>query len=237
MAVQHDARALLLLGVAGVVTYVGYRAYVRQSQGHAQVEELYAFTRALDGSRDTAEVARIVLTQVRDQLRAEIGRADRARHRRTRPAAHPADRRRRADQRPGCRPTRRRAGGRRRPTGTPVLLPRHGTTGDRRPDAGRRHRRARCRWATATGVLLVDRQPARPSHVHRRAHARLFQALANHASVALSKATLVDRLRQEVTEKEHLALHDPLTGLPNRTRFNELVAGGASPATGRPPSC
>jgi diguanylate cyclase (GGDEF)-like protein len=52
---------------------------------------------------------------------------------------------------------------------------------------------------------------------------RLFQALANHASVSLANVQLVDRLRREATEKEHLALHDPLTGLANRRQFQTLV--------------
>ena len=37
---------------------------------------------------------------------------------------------------------------------------------------------------------------------------------------ALGRAVLVDRLRGEVAEKQHLALHDPLTGLPNRRYFH-----------------
>jgi diguanylate cyclase (GGDEF)-like protein len=57
---------------------------------------------------------------------------------------------------------------------------------------------------------------------------RLFQALANHAGLSLAKSRLLDRLRVEVSEKEHLALHDPLTGLPNRRHFNQLLEGRLS---------
>ncbi|UQU68559.1 EAL domain-containing protein [Couchioplanes caeruleus] len=52
---------------------------------------------------------------------------------------------------------------------------------------------------------------------------RLFEALANHAGAALSRAVLVDRLRREAAEKQHLASHDPLTGLPNRRHLHELL--------------
>jgi diguanylate cyclase (GGDEF)-like protein len=52
---------------------------------------------------------------------------------------------------------------------------------------------------------------------------RLFQALANHAGAALGRAELVDRLRREAAEKLHLSLHDPLSGLPNRRYFLQLL--------------
>jgi diguanylate cyclase (GGDEF)-like protein len=52
---------------------------------------------------------------------------------------------------------------------------------------------------------------------------RLFQALANHAGVSLARASLVDRLRREAEAKQHQALHDPLTGLPNRRQFHDLL--------------
>ncbi|GAA1029603.1 hypothetical protein GCM10009557_18690 [Virgisporangium ochraceum] len=215
VAIRHDARALALLGVAGAVTYIGYRAYVRQSQGHTQVEDLYAFTRELDGSRDSSEVARIVLTQIRDQLRAasaELIVPDTHNrgllHTRLTGADDltsvwiPAD----GPERwwtPAA-------------TGTPVLL---SPLPDRQPHDGIA---VPLPMGDGTGVLTVtDSLSDRPTFTSE--HLKLFQALANHASVALTNAALVDRLRHEVTEKEHLAQHDPLTGLPNRTRFNELV--------------
>lgn len=52
---------------------------------------------------------------------------------------------------------------------------------------------------------------------------RLFEALGNHASIAMRNSTLVERLRVEIVEREHEAFHDRLTGLPNRTMFDREV--------------
>src|SRR5206468_8876508 len=52
---------------------------------------------------------------------------------------------------------------------------------------------------------------------------RLFETIANHASVALQNGRLMDRLRFE-------ALHDSLTGLPNRTYFHSRVRDAISMA-------
>ncbi len=62
----------------------------------------------------------------------------------------------------------------------------------------------------------------------------MFATLANHASVALENGRLIDRLHQEAKTREHEALHDALTGLPNRTlfstRLSEALAAGPVPS-------
>jgi len=57
---------------------------------------------------------------------------------------------------------------------------------------------------------------------------RLLETLAGHAAVEIDKARLVERLRALAAERKHEARHDSLTGLPNRRAFEEAVeaAGG-----------
>ena len=64
----------------------------------------------------------------------------------------------------------------------------------------------------------------------------LFSALSGHAGIAMERASLVERLREEAAQRKHEALHDALTGLPNRTLFSSTVdaalanAGSSGPA-------
>jgi diguanylate cyclase (GGDEF)-like protein len=51
----------------------------------------------------------------------------------------------------------------------------------------------------------------------------MFATLANHAGVALENGRLIDRLHREAKTREHEAMHDALTGLPNRSLFNERL--------------
>ena len=52
---------------------------------------------------------------------------------------------------------------------------------------------------------------------------RLFETFANHASASLENARLIRRLQNNVAETRHQALHDALTGLPNRALYRERV--------------
>jgi len=52
---------------------------------------------------------------------------------------------------------------------------------------------------------------------------RLLQAVAGHATVSLRNSRLADLLRETARESKHQALHDPLTGLPNRLHFARAI--------------
>ncbi|HWM23070.1 MAG TPA: EAL domain-containing protein, partial [Ilumatobacteraceae bacterium] len=52
---------------------------------------------------------------------------------------------------------------------------------------------------------------------------RAFLTVANHVAMAVESSRLVDDLRRHVAENEHLAMHDALTGLPNRRLYQRHV--------------
>ncbi|HET6533676.1 MAG TPA: GGDEF domain-containing protein [Actinoplanes sp.] len=219
IAVESNPWTGTILAVLYCVVYLGYRGYVRQSQGHNQVENLYAFTSALDSSLDIGRLTRVILGQVRDELRADTvelivpagatgpgmtvrlsgqGQIDEIVTQGPAPAAWWA---------PAAagEPVRLAAGDPDRSGGPVDAMAVPVPVGD-----------------AVTAVLLVtDSLSDIPTFTAE--HLRLLQAMANHASVALANARMVDRLRHEAVEKEHSALHDPLTALPNRRRLFQLL--------------
>ncbi|MFB9363512.1 bifunctional diguanylate cyclase/phosphodiesterase [Actinoplanes nipponensis] len=206
-----------LIGIVAVVLLLAYRAYLALGDGNAEVEQLYGFTRALDGTRGIDDLVTVVLDRARDMLRAGtaelvVAHGDELRHTRLtgssgRPAAHLGS--------PGADAWLGPA-----LLGTPVRRP-PGAAGDAMavPVAFGEHR-----------AVLVVADSLADAGGFTEAKLRLFGALANHAGAALGRADLVDRLRREAAEKQHLALHDPLSGLPNRRHFQELLEAGLAAA-------
>jgi diguanylate cyclase (GGDEF)-like protein len=200
IVVRDQLLAAVLLSVLAFAIYRVFQRYAQQTQGHAQVEALYRFTRTLSGSQDADEVSRIVLSQVRDLVRAESAEllVD---------AGGDMVRMRLAGQddfelsavvpEPGdwWRPAR---------LGEPVLV----TAGDHQDAMA-----VPIPLEGTTSVLTVNGNLA-DVPAFTAEHLRLTQALAAHAGVALTAARLVGRLR-------HTGSHDPLTGLPNRLRLLE----------------
>jgi diguanylate cyclase (GGDEF)-like protein len=52
---------------------------------------------------------------------------------------------------------------------------------------------------------------------------KLLEALAGHAAIGLHNGRLADRLREQVEENAHQAMHDSLTALPNRLMFDRTA--------------
>jgi diguanylate cyclase (GGDEF)-like protein len=192
---------LALLALLAVAVHVAYRAFVQQRQGKEEVEQLFAFTRAINGADDLDDVLPVVLDRVRDQLRAGMAELVIAegdaivRMGTLRTSTAPA-----GDDgwlRPALagQPTLHEPVG---AMAVPVVI------GD----------------STAALVVaqsLPDAGPFTEARLH------LLEALANHAGIALTKADLVERLRRKAAEKEFLALYDSLSGLPNRRHFHSLL--------------
>ncbi len=70
------------------------------------------------------------------------------------------------------------------------------------------------------GSLLLS--SFRPGRVFSRAEQDMLSSFAEHASLALTDARRVDTML-------HQALHDALTGLPNRALFTDRLAARAGP--------
>jgi diguanylate cyclase (GGDEF)-like protein len=72
----------------------------------------------------------------------------------------------------------------------------------------------------ALGTMLVS---GRLGEVDRFSHQdlQLFETLAAHGSIGLHNYRLLERLRREADERHYQALHDTLTGLPNRARLDD----------------
>jgi diguanylate cyclase (GGDEF)-like protein len=217
LAVTEPGWAPALVGIVAVVLLVAYRAYTAVGDGNAEVEQLYAFTRALDGARSLDDLVAVTLDRARDLLRAGtaelvVAHGDELRHTRLTGASG----------RPEVRLGSPGADAWLGPAllGTPVVRP-DGPAGE----------------AMAVPVVFGDHEAVlvvadslADAGGFTGAKLRLFGALANHAGAALGRADLVDRLRREAAEKEHLALHDPLSGLPNRRHFHELLVTGLADA-------
>jgi diguanylate cyclase (GGDEF)-like protein len=202
-----------LLIALGVLVLLAYRAYGALSDRHLQLERLYRFSQAVSSIADLDTVMSNVLSEARHLLRAErasaafIGTDGAIIARVSMDAAGAMVR----SQEPASEEDgwllRQVVG-----AATPVLLP--------RTSRGRARR-----WLNSYGMRDAIAVPMRGSTgalgvlvvADRLGDVRSFEAsdlilletVANHAGVALQNGELIDKLRHE-------ALHDALTGLPNR---------------------
>ncbi|MDQ1521364.1 MAG: hypothetical protein QOI55_2437 [Actinomycetota bacterium] len=216
-----DAAGAVLLVVIGVILCVAYREYASLRQRHASLELLYQFTQAVRGSGDAELIVTDVLAQTRGMMRAEIAEL----------AILPSGENHGIDwlvlDGDSATPTR---------TVEPSLHPSLATlVAGGRPVVGSktvRDPRIRAHLAQrgqrdcivapliadgrVIGILAVANRLGDVSTFEEE-DGRLFETIAAHASVTLQNARLVDRLRHE-------ALHDNLTGLPNRVFFQQRLA-------------
>lgn len=226
LATSHPL-ALGLLVVVIAVVFAAYRGYVALSQRYANLNLLYDFTDEVSGADDPAAVMDTILQQARAIMRAAFAEI----------VVLPD----------GDRPALRRAlaqGGRTihgQPAEGQVELLRGPIERGDGLLAGRGTFDPLARGylamlglkecivvpllveGTVIGWISVGDRLAEVSTFDGD-DLRLFEALANHASIAIANGRLIEELREEAARREHQALHDGLTGLPNRTRFIEVCA-------------
>jgi len=76
---------------------------------------------------------------------------------------------------------------------------------------------------TVVGALVVTQAQRKAVATFGNADAGLLGSLAAQASIAVENGILFHRLEREAADRAHQATHDPLTGLPNRARLEDLV--------------
>ena len=220
--------AWLMLVVAAVL-FLAYRAYASLREQHEQLGRLHHFTRVVTQTERAGDVAATILTETRELLRAERAELTVFSDSRgplrmilgaegqlvTGPANDPG---------PVAELLQRAAANEQA-----VLLVsstidddalRQALLDQGIADAMVAPVRA---GAGVLGALLVANRLGDVSAFGRQ-DLTLLQTLARQAGGALARGQLVDDLHRAAAEREHQALHDPLTGLPNRTLFTQELA-------------
>ena len=216
-----DAGATVLLVVIAAILCIAYREYAALRQRHASLELLYKFTQAIRGSGDAEQIVSDVLGQARLMARAEIAEL----------AILPSGDNDRVDwlvlDGDSDIPVRTLAPSL-HPSLAALVETGHTVVGSKtvRDPRIRAHLAQRGQRDCIVAPLIADGEVIGILSVANRlgdvstfdSHdGRLFETIAAHTSVTLQNARLVDRLRHE-------ALHDNLTGLPNRVLFQQRLA-------------
>ncbi len=230
LIVDKPLAVLLLTGVA-VFLLVAYRSYTALSQRFDSLTTLYEFTRLMSGAKRPDSVLEAILTQAKDLLRAERAEIwltdendfrmrlevnDSGLGTSALEAVHGGALHRWLNDVDGARVI------------TAASLTRHDSEIAQALSA----RDAIVAPITESGVVVgLVAVINRLGEVvkFQDADRMMFATLANHASIALENGRLIDRLHHEAGERRHQALHDALTGLPNRVLFgtrldDELVS-------------
>jgi diguanylate cyclase (GGDEF)-like protein len=212
----HDPTAAWALCVVALLAVVTYRSYTSLRAGHARLEVLYSFTRDLEHSANLEQLAGSVLRRTREVLRAEraelvllpVAGGDAVRI-----------------ELVGDEVTARRTGedlGRHwwsgALAGRAVYLPQTREQAVDLKDA----MAAPLVGDGVVGVIVVADRVGDVSTFDAD-DLKLFETIANHVTVALENGRLIQRLRERAAENEHQAMHDALTGLPNRRMFQAAV--------------
>ncbi len=252
--------SLPLLGVMVVLLVMAYRVYITLARGSARTQLLYRFVERTAATQDADDVVRVVLREAAGLMHAEsahlldVVEEEPARVLRCRtvrgermhtvlivpdddaPAwwsdalegrsvllSHDGSPEDPAEDSPDGSPGDP-AGD--TATGAPEGLPQHPRDGVAAPllSQGRLH----------AALLVCDRSFEKETFGSD--DLQVFETLAAHAAVALERAQSMERLERMVEQRAHDALHDPLSGLPNRRAFNEAVERAMDDGAGGPGS-
>ncbi len=215
-ALDYNLQSAWAIAVCVVVVLLCFRAYATLNDKHLSLERLYQFSQLFSVKPDLDQVLRHLLDQARDVLRSEVAEVtflgnDGVGSAQIRLTARGALQRLDGPQA-------------RLPewahdeliAGRAVLAPR-GARDARIRDLLRGRRLAEMILVPIRGEggiigFLGVGERRNDLRTFDRSDVRLLQTVANHTGVALQNGRLIDRLRYD-------ALHDALTGLPNRVHF------------------
>jgi diguanylate cyclase (GGDEF)-like protein len=204
----HVPDALVLVVIITAVMYLCFRMYAFLYLRYQRVEMLYRFTGAIAGAVDLVEVSECVVRDARDLLRAEaveLALCEPAGLIVTIDDANTISRRQLANEDVGA--------------AMETLLALHGEDYALITSFG---------GETTTGWLAVVR--GIDHEQFEVADRRLFEALANHTSVAVENGRLLDQVSAAARQREHRALHDALTELPNRVHLTDGLTSAIAAA-------
>jgi diguanylate cyclase (GGDEF)-like protein len=226
-----------LLGIPIMIAFIGYRAYVKERQGHEKVKFLYEANRTLSESPEVAVALEGLLERALEAFRAEqaeviLFAADGGVPLRTglgpgqvREAMAPVDVTAAAALRV-CAETS--------PVAVGLVAPFPSTIDAYLQERGVRHGMLgvlRGEDRVIGTIMLANRFGL--SRGFTEADRALFETLAANASAALQYDRLeqaVSELRDLQDELQHQAHHDPLTGLANRSLFSQQVREALEPS-------
>ena len=232
---ERSPVALALLGFVALAVVAIYRSYTSLRQRYSSLELLYDFTRLVSGTQRPDEVLGSMLNEARRLLRAEAA------------AIVICD----ADADADVATWHWSAVSAARATPQPRLDAVLALASRDAATVIERHSRARDRRALLDALeakdaivaplvegdriiavlLVVDRET--DVSTFDIEDGRLFHTLANHASVALRNSQLIERLHHQAVQREHDALHDSLTALPNRACFLAELARAIADASSK----
>jgi len=219
-----------LLAIPIGTVFLSYGAYLREREKHESLEFLYASTRILSETPELEQAVLALIAQARDMFRAETAQmlfvvGDGQQMLRTKVSDGNQVEVMTAVDEPSVQALWLRLSAR-----PETLLLQH-PTGDPEFDAFLVSQGLQDAMVTslrgesrAFGLAVVGNRVGGVSFDNE--DARLFETLASHTSVALENGRLeqsLTQLRELEQRLKHLAFHDPLTGLGNRTLFAQHV--------------